>query len=215
MNKARIPATTASALAVPKKLFADFHPEFAAGRGTGHHHAGGGGNNEGRNLAHQTVADAEQTVELSRIGDTHSLLHHADEKPAQKTNGENDQTRHGIAANKFGRTVHGAVEVAFSLDALAPLARLRFIDEAGVQIGVDGHLFPRHRVEGEARGDFSDAGGAFGNHDEIDNHQDHEYDKADDIVARHDKLTKRCDHPAGCGDALLHRAGESNGPKRH
>ena len=57
------------------------------------------------------------------------------------------------------------------------------VDGAGLQVGVDGHLLARHRVQGEARGDFGDAAGAVGDDHELDDDQDQEDDDADDEVA--------------------------------
>jgi hypothetical protein len=72
-----------------------------------------------------------------------------------------------------------------------------FVDQAGVQVGVDRHLLAGHRIEGEARADFGDALGALGDHDEVDHHQDREDDQADGEVAADQEVAEGLDHLAG------------------
>ena len=69
----------------------------------------------------------------------------------------------------------------------AAAARLGLVDEAGVEVGVDGHLLAGHGVEGEPCGDFRDAGGALGDDDELDDDEDREDDKADEWRVAGDK----------------------------
>ena len=95
-----------------------------------------------------------------------------------------------------------AVEVGFAAHALAPLARLALVDDAGVQVGVDRHLPAGHRVEGEPRGDFGDADRAVVDDEELDDDEDDEDDDADDEVAADDELTERHDDVAGRLDAV-------------
>ena len=64
-----------------------------------------------------------------------------------------------------------------------------------VEVGVDCHLFPRHRVKRESRRDFGDALGSFGDDDEVDDDKDNEHDEADDRVAADNEI-------AECGDDL-------------
>src|SRR3546814_17737905 len=49
-----------------------------------------------------------------------------------------------------------------------PFARLILGDQPGIEVGIDRHLLAGHRIEGESRGDFRNAGGAFGHHHEVD-----------------------------------------------
>jgi hypothetical protein len=77
------------------------------------------------------------------------------------------------------------------------LARLVLADQAGVEVGVDRHLLARHRVQGEARGDFGDAAGALGDHDEVDEGQDAKHDDTDRVVATDQEVAEGLDHLAG------------------
>ena len=58
-------------------------------------------------------------------------------------------------------------------------AGLGFVDDAGVEIGVDRHLLAGHGVQGEAGRDFRDAAGALGDDDELNDDDDDEDDDAD------------------------------------
>ena len=53
-------------------------------------------------------------------------------------------------------------------DLLAASLGLALVDDAGVQVGVDGHLPAGHAVQGEPGGHFADPRGALGDHDELD-----------------------------------------------
>ncbi len=67
----------------------------------------------------------------------------------------------------------------------------------GVQVRVDRHLPPGHRIQGESGGDFRDAPRALRDHDEVDDHENREYDHADRVVAADDEFPERRDHVAG------------------
>ncbi len=71
---------------------------------------------------------------------------------------------------------------------MPPRAGLGFVDQAGVQVGVDRHLLARHGVEGEARRDFRGAHRAVGDHDVLNGDQGDEQHKAHHIVAAHHEL---------------------------
>ena len=56
-------------------------------------------------------------------------------------------------------------------DRFAPRPGLALVDEAGVQVGVDGHLLAGHRVQREARGHLSGAHRAVADDQELDGDQ--------------------------------------------
>ena len=98
-----------------------------------------------------------------------------------------------VALHELGRTVHGAVEVGGARDLLAARARLLLVDQAGREVGVDGHLLAGHRVEREARGHLGDAAGTLRDDDEVDADQDQEDHDADGVVAADHELAERLD----------------------
>ena len=131
------------------------------------------------------------------------MLHHADHKPADEVDRGDDKPCDRIAAHELGRAVHGAIKLGLARDLLAPTARLLLINESGVEIGVNGHLFARHGVQGEARGDFGHARRALGDHDEVDDDEDQKHDETHDDIAADDKLSEAFNHMAGRGRAFL------------
>ena len=60
------------------------------------------------------------------------------------------------AADEFRGAVHGAVKGAFVLEPAPAVARLRLVDQAGGEVGVDRHLLAGHGVQGKPGGDFGD-----------------------------------------------------------
>jgi len=114
-------------------------------------------------------------VAAGGFGEADALLGDADDHAADDVDEHHQQPGDGIAADEFGGAVHGAEERGLILELLAPPARLLFVDQAGREVGVDRHLLARHGVEVEARRDFGDAPRAFGDHHEIDDHQDREH----------------------------------------
>ncbi len=119
-------------------------------------------------------------------------------QPADDIDHRNQETRHRIAANEFGSTVHGAVEVRLPGDVFPALPRIFVTEQARIQIGVDRHLLARHGVEGEAGRDLGDAPGALGDHDKVNNHKNDEDDQAHGVVAADDELPEGFDH-LSCG----------------
>ena len=125
------------------------------------------------------------------------MLQDADGQAADDAHAHDHQPGHGVTAHELAGAVHGAEEVRFLGDFLAPLAGLRFADQTGVEVGVDRHLLAGHRVEGEACADFGDTPGTLGDHHEVDGHQDQEQRQAHGKVAAHQELTEGFDHLAG------------------
>ena len=64
------------------------------------------------------------------------------------------------------------------------------INDAGVQVRINGHLFARHRVQGESCDHLGDTPSTLCDHDEVDDHQDQEDDETDYIIACDDEFTK-------------------------
>ena len=108
------------------------------------------------------------------------MLQHTNGNTANDVDRKKQQAGNGVALHKLGRTVHGAVEIRFLGHFGAAFLGVFLADQAGVEVGVDGHLLAGHGVEAEAGRDFGDTSRALGDDDEIDDHQDGEDDDADD-----------------------------------
>ena len=65
------------------------------------------------------------------------------------------------------------------------------IDQAGVQIGINRHLFAGHRIECETGSDLGDPLCAFGDYDELNQNQDNEHNKTDHRIATNNKAAER------------------------
>ena len=114
-----------------------------------------------------------------------------------------DDTGDGVAANELVRAIHGAVILRLAADLQPPLPGFDLVDQAGIQIGVDAHLFAGHGIQGETGGHFGDAAGTFGDYHEIDHHEDHENDHPDQVVASDDEVAEGHDHLAGGMGSLV------------
>ena len=71
------------------------------------------------------------------------------------------------------------------------------IDQAGVHVGVDGHLLAGEGVEREARRDLRGAYRAMCDDEELDRDQREEEHEAYDVVAADDKLPEGLDDGTG------------------
>jgi len=183
----------ADGLRLHEELLGDVLPEIGRGGGARHEHAGRRRDDEGRDLRDQAVADRQQRVVAGRIGDVHSLLQHADDQPAHDVDEDDHDPGDGVAAHELARAVHGAVEIGLPFDFAAPAPRVGLGDEAGVEVRVDAHLLARHGVEGEPGRHLRDAGGALGDHDEVDQCEHGEDDEAHDVVAPDHERPERLD----------------------
>ena len=112
-----------------------------------------------------------------------------------------------VAADELAGTVHRPVKVRLLRDLLAAPLGLGFVDDAGVQVGVDRHLLAGHGVQREPRGHFADARGALGDHDELNHEDDHEDDDADDeLVAGHELAERLITSPGRMQPVVCRRA---------
>ena len=88
------------------------------------------------------------------------------------------------------------------------------IDNACVQVSVDCHLLPGHGVQRKACNYLRHPAGALGHDNKVDDHEDQEDDKADNVVACDDKLPKGLNHlPRGSRAGMTlyqHHSGRGN-----
>ena len=172
-------------------------------------HARGSGDDEGWNLADQAIPDGEHRVDLGCVAKPEPLLEHTDDDAAQDVDDGDHDARDCVPADELAGTVHGPVEVGFARDFLSALSSLDLVDEAGVQLCVDGHLLAWHRVEGEPRGDLGDTTSTLRDDHEVDDDQDDEDHETDDVAASHHDLAEGLDDLAGRG---LRAAAEQDEP---
>ena len=131
------------------------------------------------------------------------MLDHADDQAADDVDDGHEDTGHGVAADVFRRTVHGAVEFGFHRHFGAAALGILFADQAGVQVGVDRHLLAGHRVKGETGAHLGDTARTLGDDGKVDDGEDDEDDETDRVVAADQEVAERFDHLAGRGAARV------------
>jgi hypothetical protein len=131
------------------------------------------------------------------------VLDDPDQDAADDVDGGDDQAGDGVALHELAGAVHGPEEGRFLLQILAALLGGVLVDQAGRQVGVDGHLLAGHGVQGEAGRDFRDPARTLGDDHEVHHHQDDEDDHPDDEVALHHQVAERGDDRAGPVRAFL------------
>ena len=80
---------------------------------------------------------------------------------------------------------------------MTPLPGVLLIDQAGAEVGVDGHLLAGHGVQGEAGGHLGHTLGALGDDNKLHQHDNQEDDHADDDIAAGNQITEVLDNLAG------------------
>ena len=174
-----------------------------------------------RHLAREAVADGQQGIALGGVAEAQALLRHADDDAADHVDEGDEQGGHRVAAHELRGTVHGAEEGGFLLQGRAARLGGLLVDQAGGEIGVDGHLLAGHRIEGEAGRDLGDAARALRDHHEVHDDQDREHDDPDDEVAAHHEVAEGLDDVAGRRRPLVAvaedqpRRGEVQGEPQH
>jgi hypothetical protein len=170
---------------------AAFHAAF------GDDDTGGGGNQQSGDLRDQPVTDGQGGESVRRVIERHAVPEQTHQQAADDVDRGDQQAGDGVAADEFGGAVHGTIKAAFLFQRAAAVARDFFIDQAGVEVGIDRHLLAGHGVQAEPCRDFGDAAGAFRDDHEIHDEQDGEQDQADHDVAAHQESAERGDHMTG------------------
>ena len=179
------------------KLTDEFFAHLGRGRGAGHDEAGGGGHDQGRNGGHQAVTDGQQGIGGGRVAPGHVFLHHADDDAAHDIDDGDENTGIDVALHKLARAVHGAVKVGFLADAFALGLGFVFINEPGVEVGLNGHLLAGHGVQGKAGRHFGDTRGTGGDDHFIEQKENTEDHDTNHIAAADNELAKGLDYVAG------------------
>ena len=181
---------------------------------TGHHDGRRDREQQRRDLRHQTITDGQQGVDRQCFTGGQSMLDHADEKTTDDVDKQDQNAGDSIAFNEFGGTVHGAVEVRFAGHFFTAGAGLFLVNQTGVQVGVNRHLFAGHRIEGKAGAHLGDTARTFGHDHEVDDHQDDEHHNTHSVVTADHHVTERFDHLTGRFRAVMtfqqHHAGRGH-----
>ena len=88
----------------------------------------------------QSVADGENGVSLQRLKEGNSLLKDADQKSGNDVDGRDQNRGQRVPLVEARGAIHGSVKLRLAGDGLAAAARLGFVDQAGIHVGIDRHL---------------------------------------------------------------------------
>ncbi len=127
----------------------------------------------------------------------HAVLQDSDQEPGNDIDSGNQDAGHGVALRESRCAVHGAEEFRLGGEVLSPGARFRFVDQPGIEIGVDRHLFARQGIQREARRHFRNANRAMVDDDVLNRDQNQEDHRADNVVAADHEAAERLDHVSG------------------
>ena len=114
------------------------------------------------------------------------------------------------SANELARAVHGPVEFGLLGYLGPPFPGIGLVDEPCIEVRVDAHLLPGHGIQGEPGCHFGDSARTFGDHHEVDHHEDDEDHDSHGGIASHHKGPEALDDVAGRQRAAV--AVEKNQP---
>ena len=89
------------------------------------------------------------------------------------------------------------MEGCFLSDLRASSSRFILVDQSGIEVRINCHLFTRHTIERETSGNLSDTSGTFDDNEKVYEDKDGKNDDSNNIVSTDHKLTKRLDHGPG------------------
>ena len=185
-----------------QQLLANLAAQQAGRVGAGQGDAAGDRDQQRGNQRDQPVAHGQHGIGARGLAQLDSLLQGADQQAGDDVDGGNQDRGQRVALVEARRAVHGAVELGLAGNRLAAPARLGLVDQAGIHVGVDGHLLAGQRVQGEARRDLGGAHRAVRDDQKLNGDQGQKQHEADHIVAAHDELAEGLDHLAGRRGAL-------------
>ncbi len=139
------------------------------------------------------------------------MLKHTDGNATDQVDGQDQQAGNGVALDEFTGAVHGAVEIGLLGDFSPAMLGFFLVDKTGIKVGIDSHLLTRHGIQGETRADFRHPAGTFGDHQEVDDHENGEDHQANRVVTADEDRAERFDHLTGRITALM--AVEQNNPR--
>ena len=178
-------------------MLADLRPQTVLALGSSDEQTSGHRNNQRGNLGNEAVTDGKEGVFFKSRIQREALLQHANAETADDIDQRDENARDSIASHEFAGTIHRTVEVGFFLHLETAARRGEFVNDAGIEFRIDGHLFARHGVQGETRGHLGDTACALRDNHEIDNHQNDENHRADEVVSLNEHLAEGFNDAAG------------------
>lgn len=142
------------------------------------------------------------------------MADHAKAETGNDINAKDQQGGNRIALHELAGAVHRAVKIGLGRNFAAPGFRFFCRHQARGKIGIDRHLLARQGIQRKPGGNFRNAARALGHDHQIDDHQDHENEQADNEIAADQERAERFDHMARRSPAFVaidqHDAGGGN-----
>jgi hypothetical protein len=154
-------------------------------------------------MVYQAVTDGENGVGLQGLAQRNSQLEDADQKPGDDVDSGDQYRSQGVPLVEPGRTIHGAIELRFMSNLLAPGPRLGLINDSGIQVGINCHLLAGQRIEREARRNFCGPDRTMADHQILNSNQRREQHQPDHVVSADNKLAERLNDVPGRGRAFV------------
>src|SRR6056300_1802164 len=104
------------------------------------------------------------------------MLQHPNTQTTKQVNHKDQNTRHGISANELRATIHRTIEVSLLGYLSTTIPRLILIDEPGVEISINRHLFTWHRIKRKAGAYFGDSTRSLSNNHKVNDYQNQKDD---------------------------------------
>ena len=152
-------------------MLADLAAQHGGRVGAGQRDASGHRDQQRRNQRDQAVAYRQHRVGARRFTQLNSLLQGADQQAGNDVDRRDQDGGQRIPLVKARGAVHGPVKLRLPGNRLPSPARLGLVDQAGVHVRVDGHLFARQRVQREPCRHLGGAHGAVRDHQELNGDQ--------------------------------------------
>ena len=127
-------------------LLGQLFREVVFGGHAGDQNTCGRRNDQSWNLRHQAVTNGERAVHCERFAKAQVVRDHARDQTAHQVDDQNQNARHGVAAYKLRGTIHGAEEVGLLCHLGPALLGFFLLDQAGIQVGINGHLLAGHGI---------------------------------------------------------------------
>src|SRR5690606_7164908 len=93
--------------------------------------------------------------------------------PTDNVNRSNEDTCDRITSNELGSTIHRSVKVSLLRHFSTTAFCLFVVNQTGIQIRINRHLFTRHGIQCETCAYFSNSPGTFGDYDEVNHNKNH------------------------------------------
>ena len=168
-------------------------------RHPGDHDAGCDADQKRGNLRHHRVTNRQHGKAIGCFCSRHLVVHDADDHASNDIDDGNDQSSDRVAFHKLHGTIHAAVKLAFHGQQIALRSRFGWLQNAGLEIGIDAHLLARHGVQRKSRADFGNAFRSFGDDDELNDGHDQKHHDANHQISADHQLAEGFDHVTRIG----------------